>query len=179
MKLLWEFHYKYLKVISLPFIIFVIFILYVHEYFGLQISTITLILGDSKECVVDLKFSLPNDVNSESDLELLHFKHNLNDKLDFDNIRPLSVASIVPRESRLNVVFDHQQPALVGEWYEIKAKVTNEESYGICDLQMKVNVIDNEEQGKFWWSCVHVTNLFFSPLKFLEWRNANLQLHRA
>lgn len=71
--------------------------------------------------------------------------------MDFDNIQPLSIANIVPRESKLSVVFNHQAPALVGEWYEIKVEVTNEETYSIGDLQMKVNAIDGEESGKRCW----------------------------
>lgn len=106
-------------------------------------------MGDQSECAVDLKFTPSSDRSLENHPELVYFKYNPTDKLNFDNIRPLTTASIVPRESKLLVIFQHRQPALVGEWYEINVIVTNEEAYRISDLQMKVNVIDNEESGEY------------------------------
>ncbi|KAJ8983242.1 hypothetical protein NQ317_011651 [Molorchus minor] len=75
----------------------------------IQIGAINILLGNSSECCLDLKYTSVLDT-SNNYMELLHFKQ-CNNKLDFENIQPLSTASIVPRDSKLGVDFIHSQPA--------------------------------------------------------------------
>ncbi|XP_056633401.1 trafficking protein particle complex subunit 11 [Diorhabda sublineata] len=102
----------------------------------IQISSVDIFLGNPPNSSVDLKFSTLTNTDSNH-FELIHFKYNSN-KIDFDNIRMLHQATIVPRESKLRVDFIHNDPALSGEWYEIKINVKNEELYGIEDLKVEV-----------------------------------------
>lgn len=93
-------------------------------------------MGESKGCSIDLNFNAQSEINSE----FLQFKSNKN----FDNLRPTTSALIVPRNSKLNVNCHHFQPALLGEWYEIRVEIVNEEEFPINDLQMEVNLVDED-----------------------------------
>ncbi|CAG9819021.1 unnamed protein product [Phaedon cochleariae] len=104
----------------------------------IQIGSINLLLGNPQECCLDLKYTSLNETNGNH-IELTHFKYSL-DKLDFDNIQLLPKATVVPRESKLRVEFDHEDPALLGEWYKIKVGVVNEEMFGITDLKIEVGL---------------------------------------
>ncbi|VEN53813.1 unnamed protein product [Callosobruchus maculatus] len=107
----------------------------------IQIGSINIQLGNSTECSVDLKYS-SYDEAFKNHPELVHFRCAPNG-IDFDNIRPLSSSTIVPRESKLSISFDHRSPALVGEWYQIVINIVNEEMFGIKDLKIEV-VLDEE-----------------------------------
>nr|XP_023021888.1 trafficking protein particle complex subunit 11 [Leptinotarsa decemlineata] len=104
----------------------------------IQIASINLVLGSPNEFSLDLKYSPEADTNANH-LELSHFKYNP-DMLNFDNIHPLSQAAVVPRESKLKVEFDHQDPALLGEWYEIQTNVFNKEIHAIRDIKVEVRM---------------------------------------
>lgn len=95
---------------------------------------------------MDLKYPASVESNGNN-IELYHFKHNA-DKLDFDNVQALSQATVVPRESKLRVDFLHQIPALLGEWYEIKVVVTNEELYEIVDLKIEAWIEEEIANGE-------------------------------
>lgn len=95
-------------------------------------------MGNPVNCSIDLKFqSLGNNsVNICS--ELLHFKPIKNASLNFDGILPRSTALVVPRCSKLKINAEHNKPALVGEWYKIALKITNEEAFAVKNLQIEV-----------------------------------------
>lgn len=93
-----------------------------------------------------MRYSPSNEVY-DSHIELYHFKQST-DKLDFVNIKQLSSAMIVPRESKLNVSFDHRQPALVGEWYEVKVNLLNDELFDISNLKVEVSLEEETNEGK-------------------------------
>lgn len=96
--------------------------------------------------MINLKFA---NVGTESQVinpELLHFKYVKDSAINFDNIQPQSSALIVPRCSKLNLVIEHNQPALAGEWYEIKLIIENKEAFIIKDMKIEVNgFMDNFE----------------------------------
>lgn len=100
-------------------------------------------MGDPKIFSLELKFANTNITYETNRLcmELSHFKYT-RDKLDFDNIKPLSTTLIVPRHSKLNVQFQHAQPALLGEWYEIKMFIHNNEECNINDMTIEINLMD-------------------------------------
>lgn len=102
----------------------------------IQIFSVNVFLGNPPNSSVDIKFSTLTNTYSNH-FELTHFKYSSN-KIDFDNIQMLPQATIVPRESKLEVDFIHDSPALLGEWYEIKINVKNEESHGIENLKVEV-----------------------------------------
>ncbi|KAJ8917803.1 hypothetical protein NQ315_010709 [Exocentrus adspersus] len=112
----------------------------------IQIGSINILLGNPLECCLDLKYTSMTNVSSNYP-ELLHFKRT-NDELDFGNIRPLSSATIVPRNSKLNVNFVHHQPALLGEWYEIKIDISNDEQYSIKDMKIEVDLGDEASNAE-------------------------------
>lgn len=124
----------------------------------LQINTINLLLGDPSECSLDLKYSPSND-NSVDYMELSYFKY-CSDKVYFNNIQSISKATIVPRESKLHVEFDHFQPALAGEWYAIVVNLQNDELFDIRDLKIEVTLEDETNEGKYSWYSFRISMLY-------------------
>ncbi|XP_018571114.1 uncharacterized protein LOC108910853 [Anoplophora glabripennis] len=104
----------------------------------IQIGSINVLLGNPSECCLDLKYASIVDTNGNYP-ELLHFKYTSNE-LDSGNIRPLSTATIVPRNSKLNVSFIHYQPALLEEWYEVKVNISNDEHFSIKNMKIEVDL---------------------------------------
>ncbi|KAL3269164.1 hypothetical protein HHI36_008247 [Cryptolaemus montrouzieri] len=107
----------------------------------IQIGNINIQMG-MPGCKLELKFNSSNDSNGVYP-EFLHFKHT-KEILDFDNIRPLSTATIVPRSSKLDINFAHKQPALLGEWYEVCVHIDNKESNPIENLEIVLSLIEEE-----------------------------------
>lgn len=108
-------------------------------------------MGNQEQCYIDLKFNgLGNDVNKVCP-DLMHFKRTTQSIYDFDNMKPLPVALIVPRQSKLTVKLDHQQPSLLGEWYEILISIINDEKYAVENLQLEIMLADNniDQNSKF------------------------------
>ncbi|KAJ8940840.1 hypothetical protein NQ318_005286 [Aromia moschata] len=114
----------------------------------IQIGAINILLGNQAECCLDLKYTALPDAN-DNHVELLHFKYTGNNKVDFANIRPLSSATIVPRDSKLNVECIHPQPALLGEWYEIKINITNDEQFSIKELKIELGLVEETADVEF------------------------------
>ncbi|RZC34292.1 trafficking protein particle complex subunit 11 [Asbolus verrucosus] len=108
----------------------------------IQIGAINLLMGNSKECSLDLKFNPLNNLSRTSP-ELLHFKY-CPVKIDFDNIPPLANTLIIPRHSKLKIGLEYAIPALLGEWFEIKIYINNEESHCIKDMKVEVNLSKDE-----------------------------------
>ncbi|XP_050304839.1 trafficking protein particle complex subunit 11 [Anthonomus grandis grandis] len=107
----------------------------------IAIEHITMSLGNQSECNAILKFS--SQGGSQTELpELQHFKKASG--VDFDNIKVISKAQIVPRDSKISVRFEHAPPALVGECYEIYISILNQEKCDIRDL--RVDVLSDEDQ---------------------------------
>ncbi|XP_049939900.1 trafficking protein particle complex subunit 11 isoform X1 [Schistocerca serialis cubense] len=102
----------------------------------LQIGSLLLQLG-TERCTI-LRFTgSGNDGGTACDAvcpELQHFRPSPVSMPDFDNIRSLTSAVIVPRDSKLDVTVIHDEPALLGEWYPIKIVVNNTE-------EQKLNVV--------------------------------------
>ncbi|CAG9862520.1 unnamed protein product [Phyllotreta striolata] len=102
----------------------------------IHIHSVNIFMGNLEDCHLNLKYPPFVEVNRNHP-ELCHFKLN-SDVLDFDNVQLITQATVVPRESKLKVEFRHNNPALLGEWYEIEAIVTNEELHDIVDLKIEV-----------------------------------------
>lgn len=109
----------------------------------IQIGAINLCLGNQNVCCIDLKFSGMGTETSKTCPDLMHFRRSSGSKYDFDNLKPLPTALIVPRDSKLTVKFEHLQPALLGEWYEITILIINEEKYFVENLQLEVTLTDD------------------------------------
>ncbi|CAH0554376.1 unnamed protein product [Brassicogethes aeneus] len=104
----------------------------------IQIGGVIVIMGNPSECYFELKFS-----NSCGESKVALTKQNSN-KPNFDQIAPLIVATIVPRYSKLRVNFEHNKPALLGEWYEIKVQVDNDEKFSVDDFKIEANLVDED-----------------------------------
>lgn len=104
-------------------------------------DSINLTLGSLNETNLNIKLTgLGNDVQNICQ-ELLHFK--LCKSLDFDNIKPQIITKIVPYNSKLNVKFEHPQPALVEEWYQVSIIITNEEFCNLKDIKFEMSLLDD------------------------------------
>lgn len=57
-------------------------------------------------------------------------------------MKPLSTSSIVPRHSQLTVTFEHSQPALLKEHYQILISIVNDEKYRVENLQIEMTLQD-------------------------------------
>ena len=99
-------------------------------------------MGTPEDSSLDLKFNPLNILNSTCQ-ELLHFKY-CPDKLDFDNILPLTATTIIPRHSKLEIGLEYAIPALLGEWFEIKMFINNEEPHSIKDMKVEVTLGKDE-----------------------------------
>lgn len=93
-------------------------------------------MGNAKECSVELKFNPQNNNNTE----FIQYESSKS----FENLKPITSALILPRNSKLNVIFCHNQPALLGEWYEIKIVIVNEEEFSINQLEIEANLAEDD-----------------------------------
>lgn len=115
----------------------------------IQIGTVILQMGNPEVCSVELKLSnVGTKANNSVCSELLHFKMCPRNMPDFENIKPLSVSQIIPRCSFIKVNFQHAQPALLGEWYNIKVGVKNEEVFSISDVQATFCLGEDESSNE-------------------------------
>lgn len=99
-------------------------------------------MGNPTETLLDLKLS-PVNIENKPPLELLYFKHCTED-INFDNIRPMTTAVVIPRHSKLEVGLDYAIPALLGEWFEVKISINNAEMSHIKDMKVEVNLSNDE-----------------------------------
>ncbi|PSN35312.1 Trafficking protein particle complex subunit 11 [Blattella germanica] len=110
----------------------------------IQIGSILLTLGSEPERNAVLRFTGTGAEPSASEgglhPELQHFRPSPKHMPDFDNVRPLATAEIVPRDSKLRVEVLHDSPALLGEWYPIKIVMENKEDHKICNIAVSVNL---------------------------------------
>lgn len=83
---------------------------------------------------------LGNDVHNTCP-EFLNFKPSKS--LDFENITPQISTKVVPYNSKLNLKFEHLQPALLEEWYKINIHITNNEICNISDIKFELTLIDD------------------------------------
>uniref|UniRef100_A0A1Y1MLA7 Trafficking protein particle complex subunit 11 n=1 Tax=Photinus pyralis TaxID=7054 RepID=A0A1Y1MLA7_PHOPY len=106
----------------------------------LQIGAVNLWLCNGSVNHIDLKFTgLGNEANKVC-ADFLHFRRTSRPIYEFDNLKLLSKALIVPRDSKLGLKIDHHQPALLGEWYQIRLSITNKEVCAIDNLQLDINL---------------------------------------
>lgn len=63
---------------------------------------------------------------------------------DFDNIKPRMTTKIVPRQSKLNLSFQHANPALLNEWYKVDVKINNNETRDIRDIRFEISLVDDD-----------------------------------
>jgi hypothetical protein len=108
----------------------------------IQIGAINLVMGNTEQSSLDLKFN-PLSSQSSTPPDLLHFKY-CPQQLDFDNILPLPSTLLIPRHSKLEIGLEYAIPALLGEWFEIKICINNEESHGVKDMKVEVNLGKDE-----------------------------------
>jgi hypothetical protein len=108
----------------------------------LQIGAINLVMGNTEQSSLDLKFN-PLSSQSSTPPDLLHFKY-CPQQLDFDNILPLPSTLLIPRHSKLEIGLEYAIPALLGEWFEIKIFINNEESHSVKDMKVEVNLGKDE-----------------------------------
>jgi hypothetical protein len=108
----------------------------------IQIGAINLVMGNTEQSSLDLKFN-PLSSQSSTPPDLLHFKY-CPQQLDFDNILPLPSTLLIPRHSKLEIGLEYAIPALLGEWFEIKIFINNEESHSVKDMKVEVNLGKDE-----------------------------------
>ncbi|XP_025834501.1 trafficking protein particle complex subunit 11 isoform X2 [Agrilus planipennis] len=113
----------------------------------MQINSINLYLGIPKECCVELSFNGNLAVSTGGIQEFSRFRRKSASHVDFESILPQSSALVVPRKSKLNVNYDHKQPALVGEWFNIIITVSNEDIAPISSVNVLVNLSEGEMDG--------------------------------
>lgn len=117
----------------------------------IQIGNISLHLGNKNTRCAILRFNDSN--NGDQYPELSHFRIFSNNIVDYDNIRHLSKTAVIPRLSKVNVEVMHNQPALIGEWYQIDIDVFNAEVFDISKIEIKVcleiDEIGSELASKF------------------------------
>lgn len=107
-----------------------------------QIGAINILMGNQNETSLELKFN-PTSNNNGAHKDLLRFKY-CPDKLDFDNILPVTSATIIPRHSKLEIGLEYAIPALLGEWFEIKIFINNEEPNDIKEMKVDVTLSKDE-----------------------------------
>lgn len=56
---------------------------------------------------------------------------------------PQLVTKLVPYNSKLNVKFEHSQPALLGEWYKVVINIINEEIFNMRDIKFELTLSDD------------------------------------
>lgn len=110
----------------------------------IQIGYILLHLGNKNERCAILRFNSSNNYQQHS--ELTHFRIISKNILNLDDIKHLTLTTIVPRLSKVQLKVYHNQPALVGEWYEIKVIITNAEAIKITQIQISV-ALEIDEVG--------------------------------
>lgn len=104
-------------------------------------DSVNLTLGKSSEVSINVKLAgVGNDIHNTCP-ELLHFK--LNKSSYFENIKPQIVTKLVPYNSKLNLKFEHAQPALLEEWYKIVINIINEENCNLKDIKFELTLIDD------------------------------------
>lgn len=108
----------------------------------IQIGSINLLMGNAKNCSIDLKFCSSGSNNTSVPQEFTYLKLR-GVGVDFDAIRPLVSTQIIPRHSRLKIDFEHDKPALSGEWYPIKVKIMNQESFSPQNMSVEYSLIDD------------------------------------
>nr|CAD7408851.1 unnamed protein product [Timema cristinae] len=114
----------------------------------IQISSILLHLGLETERYAVLRFNGTSGDSASLDVtcpELQHFRPSPQNMPDFDNIRPLGTAEIVPRDSQIEVEVFHESPALLGCWYPVQVTVVNKETQRVLGLSLDVNLKTSEE----------------------------------
>lgn len=103
-------------------------------------------MGNFTDCSIDLKFDSGGNGVDGSCSDFVYVKTRKNDKINFDSIRPLSTTLIIPRHSNLSIRFDHDKPALVGEWYEISVALVNEENFLVRNLEIHFSLADADSE---------------------------------
>lgn len=111
----------------------------------MQITGVQLQIGNNvNNCIINLKLSgQGNDLN-KTFAELQHFRNNHRNMPDYDNIITQMTINIVPRHSKLDLLFQHANPALLDEWYEINVNIKNNENRNIRDIRFEVSLVDDD-----------------------------------
>ncbi|XP_067008734.2 trafficking protein particle complex subunit 11 [Anabrus simplex] len=109
----------------------------------IQIGSILLFLGSEKERCAILQFFSTGSESMSVDgicLDLQHFRQSAANMPDFDNVRPLASAEIVPRNSKLGLDVTHESPALLLEWYPIYMSLENKEDQKISGVVIEIGL---------------------------------------
>ncbi|KAF5298216.1 hypothetical protein FQA39_LY02640 [Lamprigera yunnana] len=117
----------------------------------IQIAAVNVVMGTKNNSWVDLKFTGFALDSSKLCVDLTHFRRNIRTIYEFENMKPLPTALIIPRCSKIHVKIDHHQPALLGEWYEIDISIVNEEKFMIENVQLEITLNgDSSNQTEFY-----------------------------
>nr|XP_022918044.1 trafficking protein particle complex subunit 11 [Onthophagus taurus] len=110
----------------------------------MQITGVHIYLGSSQNCVLDIKFPGVGNAAQHQFPQLQHFCLSPKNMPDFDNIKPQLSVNITPRHSNLDLIFKHENPSLIGEWYKITTTITNKEQHDIKDINIEINLSDDD-----------------------------------
>lgn len=112
----------------------------------IQIEWMNITIGKDSECLVNLKFEtqILNVDNSESKCFQKQGKNS-----DFNTLKSIHNSIVVPRDSKVNLKFEHDLPALVGECYEVYLLIINEELSAIKDLKVEIYTDDGNSETQF------------------------------
>ncbi|XP_014236114.1 trafficking protein particle complex subunit 11 [Trichogramma pretiosum] len=109
----------------------------------LQISAISIYLGNESKCCIAIRFS-----STGRDTNLLERMYPEIQQLRggvFETIRPLTVTKIQPKESNVTVGVESKQPALLGEWFTFAITIFSDED--ISNINISVNSVqDNSSE---------------------------------
>ncbi|KAL1490737.1 hypothetical protein ABEB36_013385 [Hypothenemus hampei] len=108
----------------------------------IEIDHVIISIGNSSECLATLKF---NGQGIQKALPELQYFKKSQESIDFDGIKAIPKATLVPRNSKLDVQIEHAPPALIGECYEMYISMVNKESCIITDLKIEVSKDENSE----------------------------------
>ncbi|XP_001606110.2 trafficking protein particle complex subunit 11 [Nasonia vitripennis] len=110
----------------------------------IQISTISLYLGNDKRCCVILRFSASGRETNHLDRmypEIQQLRGGV-----FDTIRPVVTTKIQQEEYNVAITMESKHPALLGEWFPVKISVKTDEDINNVNIFMNLLQDNNSEQ---------------------------------
>ncbi|XP_014211822.1 trafficking protein particle complex subunit 11 isoform X2 [Copidosoma floridanum] len=110
----------------------------------IQISTISIYLGNDKKCCVVLKFSAAG--REAGLLDRLYPEIQQLRGGTFDTVRPLIVTKIQLKELNVAINVDSKQPAMLGEWFPVKISVSSDED--ISSVNILINLLQDANSSE-------------------------------
>ena len=86
-----------------------------------------------------------NSIANNADSTLLNLSNQSdeiasNDPGEWNRLHILSKLSVIPRESMMEITFEHDQPALIDEIYPLKLQLTNNEETTVSNVKVEIGI---------------------------------------